>query len=157
MGCMLTERILLPTLGKPYINETWYNGDSLSIRPLKVKEYKEILNSPNDYTTDLILKNCIIEDVDVYMLAVPDVEVLLLRIACCSGLYGNEIGIPCGNGCKGTVSMNADLDSVDIKYLERQVSYPFELELPDSGFVLKMELPRYGRTFDMKRRFFQWR
>ena len=113
----------LPTVSTPeFITEVPSTGKKIRYRPFLVKEEKILLMALEgedmgeiNSAISKILKNCIIDDVDVRKLSTFDVEYLFLRLRGKS--VGEKVELKIGHTkgeCKHRTEYEVDLDSVGL-------------------------------------------
>ena len=117
---------MLPTIETPkYFLTIPSNGDTVEYRPFLVKEEKVLMIAQETNTQSAmmaamkdIIKACTFNNVDVYSLAMSDLEYILLQIRSKSVGESAELQIKCDH-CDEAVSVTIDLSAIEVKQGEK--------------------------------------
>lgn len=160
--------VTLPSRGTFYedtLPTLFANGGNLSIYPMTAKEEKILAgagNIPIELLMNSIFKNVIEENIDPMKLLSTDRFYILmqLRIHTWGGDYINRIMCEsCGNHYDHEMDLS-DPDQLPINYINDELEFPVECELPESQDIITLRLltgedehaitrkvKRYNKTF----------
>lgn len=133
---------MLPTIEIPkYFLTLPSNGDTVEYRPFLVKEEKVLMiaqetNTQSAMTTAMkdVIKACTFNEVDVYSLAMYDLEYILLQLRGKSVGETTDIAIKCDH-CDEAVPVTIDLSTIEVKKGEKTEN---KIQLNDEiGVTLK--------------------
>ena len=133
---------MLPTIEIPkYFLTIPSTGDLIEYRSFLVKEEKILMIAQEANTQSAmmaamkdVIKACTFNNVDVYSLAMYDLEYILLQIRGKSVGETTDIGIKCDH-CEEVVPINIDLSAIEVKQSEKMEN---KIQLNDEiGVTLK--------------------
>lgn len=133
---------MLPTIEIPkYFLTIPSNGDTVEYRPFLVKEEKVLMIAQEANTQSAmmaamkdVIKACTFNEVDVYSLAMYDLEYILLQLRGKSVGETTDIAIKCDQ-CDESVPVTIDLSAIEVKQGEKMEN---KIQLNDEiGVTLK--------------------
>lgn len=137
----MNEVIKLPSNGRVY------DTTELTLQNMTIAEEKFIYGSSSEKAITQILNNCILEEIDVDDLIVPDKHYALVRLRVLT--YGEDypVDIRCRNrSCGREFTHVVKLSELDVMELPESYSEPQLIELPVSKDHLKLVIPTGKRV-----------
>lgn len=143
------DTFTLPSKGLVY-DKTDKIGSSLTLRRMTTKEDKmRMRNESEDKIRRDILQACVLEDIDVGKLKLPDANFLLFKLRALSlldNIYKLQLMCP---SCNTEFIHEINLDELEINYMTKDKLKDLEIILPLSQVKIGLQLPSLDNVIKM--------